>query len=70
MMSTLTLSGRAIGPATAMAANSIVARVVSCMVAIVGLWVSCSFGELFESRTMLDVEIYIDEVGSDVGSFM
>jgi hypothetical protein len=33
------LAGRAMGPAIATAANSIVAMVVSCMVTLVGLWV-------------------------------
>jgi hypothetical protein len=38
-LDTLTLSGRAIGPAITMAANSMVVSMVSCMVMVVGLWV-------------------------------
>ena len=57
---TLTLSGNAIGPAIAKAANSIVVSMVSCMVMIVGLWVDWAkrvwFGGLFEGCTELGRE--------------
>ena len=60
-LDTLTLSGKAIGPAIAKAANSIVVSMVSCMVTIVGLWVGQAkrvwFGGLFESCDELGFEI-------------
>lgn len=52
----LLLSGRPIGPAIATAANSIVVRAVSCMLAVVGLWVGEVRSECFELRTKLSVQ--------------
>jgi len=51
------LSGTAMGPAIATAANSMVVRVVSCMVDVCGLveglGVESSFGEFLECRAEL-----------------
>ena len=69
MLKAATFSGRAIGPAIATAANSMVVRVVSCMVEVVGLWVSCSLSEFVESRTELDVEIHRCSRGRDRSSY-
>ena len=67
MLKAATFSGRAIGPAIATAANSMVVRVVSCMVDVVGLWVSCSLSEFVESRTEIR---FIVVVGGGIGPLM
>jgi hypothetical protein len=67
MLKAATFSGRAIGPAIATAANSMVVRVVSCMVEVVGLWVSCSLSEFVESRTEIR---FIVVVGGGIGPLM
>lgn len=62
-LDTLTLSGKAMGPAIAKAANSIVVSMVSCMVMVVGCWLVGDLGleglvvEMFESRAKLSVKI-------------